>query len=124
MGSSEEEESPKNSTCGTSDSDILNGIREASELAGGREWRNALLNCMASTDVCLPGIIPCFLGIQLVTILGEPLASVLWFGGVSSLRTRFRTKFGIAGNTCNDCLSSHILCPCTICQMMIEIRQI
>lgn len=54
--------------------------------------------------------------------MGEPLTVFLCCGGVSSARTRFRVRFGIAGDSCEDCYLSYLLCCCSICQMMNEIH--
>ena len=56
--------------------------------------------------------------------MGESMTPLLCCGGVTSLRTRFRTRFGIKGNACDDCIAGHFLCCCAICQMVNEIQLI
>ena len=58
----------------------------------------------------------------MLQIMGEPLTVFLCCGGVSSARTRFRVRFGIKGDSCEDCYLSYFLCCCSICQMMNEIH--
>ena len=56
--------------------------------------------------------------------MAEPATSLICCGGVASLRTRFRVRFGIVGDACDDCLLSHFCCCCVVCQMANEIQLI
>jgi len=95
-----------------------------SETKKGREWNVDLFNCCDFMDTCTLGIIPCLLGAELAEKISEPVTSFLCCAGVSSIRTKFRTRLSIVGDACEDCALSFFCCCCVICQLVNEVEQI
>lgn len=52
------------------------------------------------------------------------MTSFLCCAGVSSIRTKFRTRLSIVGDACEDCALSFFCCCCVICQLVNEVEQI
>ena len=38
------------------------------ELESGRSFSRGIFDCLSDTQVCLPGLIPCFLGLKLISV--------------------------------------------------------
>ncbi|XP_004383144.1 placenta-specific gene 8 protein-like [Trichechus manatus latirostris] len=83
-------------------------------------WHTGLCDCFTDCEVCLCGTfcIEC-LACQVAGDMNECCLC----GTSVAMRTHYRTKYGIPGSICDDCLVTHCCLPCSLCQMKRDIKR-
>ncbi|KAM9677680.1 placenta-specific gene 8 protein-like isoform 1-T1 [Trichechus inunguis] len=83
-------------------------------------WQTGICDCFSDCGVCLCGTF-CYwcLACQVAVDMNECCLC----GESVAIRTLYRTRYGIPGSICDDCLATSCCPLCTLCQLKRDINR-